>query len=130
MSFKRELKLAISEVEGITLRQVKLIFNDAFVSGVVKTPVDQGIAINSWYCSLGATNNGEGERAPDLSGSASIAAIQKAVGSMELGDKLLLYSNLPYIVRLEDGYSLQAPSGMIKTTVAEFPITVRKYTSG
>jgi len=37
-----------------------------------------------------------------------------------LGDIVYLANNLPYAQRLEDGWSQQAPEGMVKLTVQRF----------
>ena len=130
MSFKRELSLAINEVKEITTQDWRRSINEAFLSVILKTPVDKGAAINSWFTNLGGTNGGEGERQASRSGDDSIRAMQSEVNRAELGGRVLLYNNLPYIERLEDGYSLQAPAGMVKTTVADWPQIVARNTRG
>ena len=130
MSFKRELDLAISQVKEITTQDWRRAVNEAFLSVILKTPVDSGAAVNSWFSNLGNNNGGEGERAPNTSGSDSISAMQVTVSKAELGGQVLLYNNLPYIERLEDGYSLQAPVGMVKGVVADWPQIVARNTRG
>ena len=130
MRFKRELDLAISQVKEITTQDWRRAVNEAFLSVILKTPVDSGAAVNSWFSNLGNNNGGEGERAPSTSGSDSISAMQITVNKAELGDQVLLYNNLPYIERLEDGYSLQAPAGMVKGVVADWPQIVARNTRG
>lgn len=130
MSFKRELSLAVDEIKQITTEDWRRSLNEAFLSVILKTPVDKGQAINSWFCNLGNNNGGEGARPPSKSGDQSIKAMRSTVGNAQLGGRVLLYSNLPYIERLEDGYSLKAPSGMVKTTVADWPQIVRRNTRG
>ncbi len=95
------------------------------------TPVDTGFARSSWYVMLSG-----GEAAPaatrfevDSAGSAtdlktaatggdpvaeSIGIIQEA----RLGQTIWLVNNVPYIVRLEYGWSKQAPAGMVRLTLA------------
>lgn len=130
VSFKRELNFAIDEVKEITTQDWRRSVNEAFLSVILKTPVDTGVALNSWFSNLGNNNGGEGERSPSTSGSDSIAAMQATVSKSELGGQALLYNNLPYIERLEDGYSLQAPVGMVKTTLADWPQIVARNTRG
>lgn len=126
ISFKRDLSFALDFVRDATVEQVRLSFTEAFVSVVAKTPVDTGAAKNSWYCSIGVTNGGEGAREESQSGVDSLEAITSTVRNAPLAGKILLYNNLPYIEKLEDGYSLQAPVGMVKLTEAEWPQIVRK----
>lgn len=129
-SFKVQLDKAIKQVENITLETFRLSVNEAFISAVSKTPVDQGIARNSWFCNLGNSNGGQVAREGDSSGQGSINAIYDATSKTRLGDSVLLYNNLPYIERLEDGYSDQAPSGMVKLTVAAWPQIVARNSRG
>jgi len=51
-------------------------------------------------------------RTPVLSG--------RARGSWQTTVGAPMENHVPYIQRLEDGYSTQAPAGMVKITVAEF----------
>lgn len=129
-NFAVELNNAIDDVKNVTLDAFRLSVNEAFISVVNKTPVDQGIARNSWFCNLGNSNGGQVGRGGDSSGQDSINAIYDATSKTRLGDSVLLYNNLPYIERLEDGYSLQAPVGMVKTTVADWPQIVARNTRG
>ena len=130
-SFKVQLDKAIKEVENITVDTFRLSVNEAFISVVNKTPVDKGQAKNSFFVNLGGSNGGEvGRSGPDKSGGDSINAIQAETTRLRMGDSILLYSNLPYIERLEDGYSDQAPTGMVKTTVADWPQIVARNSRG
>lgn len=113
MSFAAELKSATGIVSRSMNRTWKRSVVQAFTGVVQRTPVDTGQARNSWL--IGQQNDGgigasqlriNGQRIPDVGGS------------------VLLYSNLPYIERLEDGYSQQAPSGMVKITVNQWPAIV------
>lgn len=129
-SFKVQLDKAIQEVKNVTLETFRLSVNEAFISVVNSTPVDRGAAINSWFTNLGNSNGGEGARSGDRSGGASIAAIYATTEKARLGDSILLYSNLPYIERLEDGYSDQAANGMVKLAVAAWPQIVARNSRG
>ena len=128
-SFKVQLDKAIKQVENITLDTFRLSVNEAFISVVNNTPVDTGAARNSWFTNLGNSNGGEGARTVNASGQDSINAIYATTEKARLGDAILLYSNLPYIERLEDGWSDQG-SGMVKLAVAEWPQTVARNSRG
>lgn len=128
-SFKVQLDKAIKQVENITLETFRLSVNEAFISVVNNTPVDTGAARNSWFTNLGNSNGGEGARGGDRSGGASINAIYATTEKARIGDSILIYSNLPYIERLEDGWSEQG-SGMVKLTVAEWPQIVARNSRG
>jgi hypothetical protein len=53
----------------------------------------------------------------DPSGAIARGKVEAAVATMELGDVVHMANNLPYARRLEDGWSKQAPAGMVKLTV-------------
>jgi hypothetical protein len=125
MSFKSELKLAADDVKEFTEVTWRLSVNEAFIGVVVKTPVRDGGAKASFFCSAGR-NGGAQSKSLDKSGQVSIDRINDAVAKSKAGGTLLLYSNLIYIELLEEGYSEQAPSGMIKTTVADWPSIVKR----
>jgi hypothetical protein len=83
------------------------------------TPVDEGRARGNWNASIGAedgTDNPERREQQALSeGSTKIAPLRLS----KQGEKLYLTNGVPYIGRLNDGYSKQAPAAFIQTTVAD-----------
>lgn len=56
----------------------------------------------------------------DKSGSRTLDAIRRNVFVAEPFQVHYIANNTPYIQRLEDGHSGQAPNGMLKTTLLEF----------
>lgn len=76
------------------------------------TPVDTGNARNNWQCTIGAPFVGE-----DASGSDEqiLRTIPRRAGSV-----VYLTNNVPYIQKLEYGYSTKAPNGMVRINVARF----------
>ncbi len=114
MSFTTELKQATGSINKTIDKTWRKSVAKAFNQVVNTTPVDTGQARNSWL--MGDNNN-------DDIGRQSLNITESMVPV--IGSSVLLYSNLPYIERLEDGYSAQAPSGMVKTTVASWSNIVR-----
>lgn len=85
---------------------------------VVRTPVDTGRARGNWIPSVGAatfTVTEVNDKSGQLSISASISA-HMAAGKLA---PMFLTNNLPYIQKLENGHSQQAPMGMAKLSVQE-----------
>lgn len=62
----------------------------------------------------------------DPSGQASTARIAASVPERAAGMVHVLVNNLPYAMRLETGWSKQAPGGMVGLAVREFQDTVRR----
>ncbi|MEO8640963.1 hypothetical protein [Pseudomonas sp.] len=56
----------------------------------------------------------------DPSGNVSVAVLRAQVQSLTIGQTAYLVNNLPYGIALEYGHSKQAPSGMIRVTLARF----------
>lgn len=56
----------------------------------------------------------------DSNGNPTLAAITAGVRSFEAASVHWVVNNLPYIERLENGWSTQAPQGMVGLTVVEF----------
>ena len=82
---------------------------------VLKTPVDTGRAKSNWFYSLGqpsaATTTDTVSRALQDAG----ALPKDASGKVHY-----ITNNLPYAWRLENGWSKQAPAGMVGLTVVQF----------
>lgn len=83
-----------------------------------RTPVDMGRARGNWNASVGQEDpkTDPDRRAPEAlsEGSQRIAGLK-----LSRGQRLYWTNGLPYIRRLNDGWSRQAPSGYIQTTVRE-----------
>lgn len=56
----------------------------------------------------------------DPSGQMTLVAGADVLKGVQVGVTIFLINNLPYSERLEDGWSKQAPFGMVKVTVADF----------
>lgn len=86
---------------------------------VLRTPVDTGRARANWYPSIGQPSDEVDETDFDKTGAQTIGEIAAVVVNAQLGSVIWLTNNLPYIVRLEDGYSGQAPTGMVDVSLEE-----------
>jgi len=94
---------------------------------VQRTPVDTGRARGNWTVSVGSQDFTITE-AVDIGGSVAIAEGQEAIAAYEAQEgwpSIYIQNNLPYIERLEDGSSSQAPSGMAALTFAELQAAVK-----
>ena len=102
---------------GAAKRTVKSIGKD-----VIKgSPIDTRQFIESWNASLNA---------PDLSiNRGDGAGLIPVANKLKIGDVFYFTNNQPYALRLEFGWSDQAPNGMVRLAVAKFPFTVNKITT-
>lgn len=108
------------------VQQVQQTISLQALRGVVlKTPVDTGRARGNWQTSTGTPAEGELDTF-DRTGQQTIARGQPTITSAQPFGVIWLANNVPYAGRLEDGYSQQAPNGMVSTTVTEISVQFRR----
>lgn len=83
---------------------------------VLATPVDTGRARANWQVEIGQPASGVVEPA-DQSGQGAIAAGKQVIESYKGGSSINITNNLPYIERLNEGWSKQAPAGFVEQAV-------------
>ena len=95
------------------------------------TPILTGQARSNWQCEIngrsGGFVGGVSRHPPfhfDVEGyeSEALAHLQ----FYTLGDTLVIYNTAPYIERLNDGYSQQAPAGFVEAAVATANAVLQK----
>jgi hypothetical protein len=124
--FKAEVGRFADEEVPAKVRQVQQKIGLQALRGVVnKTPVDTGRARGNWQTTLGDPATGTLDTT-DPGGNQTIARGSNTVTTADPFSVIWLSNNLPYIERLEDGYSQQAPSGMVSTTVTEIQVQFRR----
>lgn len=131
------IKATGAKVENV----VRKIGYEVFRTIVLRSPVDTGRFRSNWNYSLNSPDptittidpttkaRKAGDAAPVSAPTASgnDRGTQQAamVLTMAAGSVSFLSNGLPYAVRLENGYSKQAPQGMVRITAAEFSQHVR-----
>lgn len=98
-------------------RERRLMILDLFNSVVLDTPVDTGMLRSNWRPSEGRpddTNVGV------INISLVMSNIQSVVSNAPLTDRAILYlrNNQPYAQRIEEGWSIQAPEGMVERNIS------------
>ena len=95
---------------------------------ILRTPVLTGHARHNWLPSVndqevdellgvfGGDTTGE-----PITGEERIkwAAVRQSIRSLPLGQTIWICNNVPYIQRLEHGYSMKAPNGMVSLALRE-----------
>jgi len=104
---------------------VRKIALQMFTRIILKSPVDTGRFRGNWQIAIGSVPDGTLEL-DDKTGTATIAKGAAIALGMNAGDIVYFANNLPYARRLEEGYSQQAPAGMVALTVQEFQSIVRQ----
>jgi|SRR5690242_11445466 len=92
---------------------------------ILRSPVKTGRFRANWQYGLGAPPEGTTLEV-DKSGAATLRTLTRSVVQQDAAGKIhWLTNNLPYAVRLEYGWSKQAPAGMVGVTVREYQRVVR-----
>ena len=84
------------------------------------TPADTGRARGNWQASVGRGATGDVSVVDRRSGEAKAIADVDQTVRVAVGDLYYLTNNLPYIERLEYGWSKQAPGGMVRKNLQNF----------
>lgn len=86
----------------------------AFTNISLATPVKSGRARGNWNIAVDTVDasTSESTDAPDLMKAAA------AIANFVIGKTIYISNNLPYIKRLNNGYSKQAPANFVETGVA------------
>jgi len=98
---------------------VRKISLELFSRVILRSPVDTGRFRANWQVAIGSMPNGT-LSLDDKIGTATVSNATARSAGVKAGDVIYLANNLPYAQRLEDGYSGQAPAGMVGLTVQEF----------
>lgn len=94
---------------------------------VMSTPVDTGRARSNWVVQIGSAPDGEIDAyAPGEKGTTGAENTQAAINQAEAAisrysggaGEIHITNNLPYIQRLNDGYSHQAPAGFVEEAIS------------
>lgn len=112
--FSRQLQRFMDEdVRGRTLKKYKSIVLDLGTSIVRDTPVDTGQARANWRFTTTKISQAYNKARRDPSGSMAIDRLAATVAALTLQKPVYMTNNAPYIYRLENGWSKQAPAGML-----------------
>jgi hypothetical protein len=112
LAFARKVELG----PGIVTRKLVLdIFGDLLAS----TPVDTGRARSNWKVSVGAPDFTQLESLGDGPGAESIQFLsaQARLYRYRANRPVYITNGLPYIERLNEGWSQQAPAGFVEAAI-------------
>lgn len=116
ISFSLRPKNVDEVLQKLEQRAAKLIAETGcglYQSAADATPVRSGRARANWRCSVGSAQFSADESTRFDSGRA-----QAAFGDVSPGDILYVTNSVPYIERLERGYSVQAPAGIAGNAIS------------
>ena len=118
--FRSDIAKFINKANKANDTFVRKLVLEIYSRVVLRSPVDSGRFRANWQVGNGSidytvTNN------TDVSGASAISKAALELSSMNINGQTIFVSNsLSYSQRLEfDGWSKQAPAGMIRVTLAE-----------
>lgn len=115
-AFNKRLQLFAIKTHIDFAQVVKKISIDIFAGIIRRTPVDTGIARASWLIGV-STEPSEQKRSATRNPLADISKLEQLRANPFTVVNII--NRLPYIVRLEKGWSKQAPRGMVALAIAE-----------
>jgi len=125
--FELRLNTAVLETQEKIEDAVQVIAMDTLRGVVLKSPVDTGRFRGNWIVSINSPSM-EQTPATDASGSGAINKGMAAIEGydVETTSRIYIQNNLPYGNRLENGWSEQAPEGMVSVTINEINVNHRE----
>lgn len=137
MSFELDISKFAAKAKGNAEKVVKKVVLDLGKKVVERSPVGDasywknpppkgyvgGRFRANWQ--HGTTMPSGDLQAIDPSGGVSLSRIESSLTASQAFGVHYLVNNLPYAQRLENGWSRQAPQGMVGLTVVEFEAVVR-----
>lgn len=123
------VRVVVTSLEGFVGRVIQSLAMH-IVANLVRapsqggTPVDTGWARANWVPRIGEPFKGtagtrEQAEAGNVSGVEQAAGIVSLVGYKPARGKVYVSNNVPYITRLNEGSSRQAPAGFVQDAVAK-----------
>lgn len=115
-----EIKREFEEQMGSVADAVRYVGDAAIRRIVQKAPVDTGRFKGNWFVTINAPTNATTPEV-DPNGAETISKGQAVLASYpdKTFPSIYVQNNLPYAERLENGYSTQAPGGMVGITTVE-----------
>ena len=120
----KSFELQMKEFENMTAEKSELLFKkvcfDLSNSIIMDTAVLSGAARGRWAPDINKIDNSTDE-VFDKSGTATVAKVASQTNNLKLGQFFTLTNNLPYMLRLEYGWSkTKSPNGMVGINVMRF----------
>jgi len=117
MSFASDLR----RFANLTSQKMETVVKSSLVrigtSIVVKSPVDTGRFRSNWLAAYGTADTTV-NMSVDPGGQSSLNRLKMSVNGLNFHEYFYFTNSLPYAKGLEYGDSMQAPSGMVRVSVA------------
>jgi hypothetical protein len=123
---RRQIRAVVRALEGVAERVVAKIVLDVTANLIETTPVDTGWARANWVPAIGAAYAADLRGVSPTIGAISGADVLQVAGQTAVATgyrigqgSVFVSNNVPYITRLNDGSSSQAPAGFVQRAIAK-----------
>jgi hypothetical protein len=116
VSFESDWQKVSQKLDRVLSEGIRATLFEVGTAIIKETPVDTGRARGNWQASV---NSAAGSELSRTSEGAAIVQLSQAA-SAAIGNTFFFTNNVPYIRRLEYGYSDQAPQGMVRRNLQNF----------
>ncbi len=114
MSFALDLSKACEKAKGQTELAARKVMLDLFSRVIMKSPVDTGRFRANWNVGYGSPDKTTTNATDN-----SLGRVTNEISTAKIGGSIYLSNSLPYSIRLENGWSGQAPAGMVRLSLVE-----------
>lgn len=114
--FARRIQALSNRIEkniNTTVRKTAIVASQTVIHA---TPVDTGRARGNWFVGVGAPIRDESDDT-DQSGTNRINANNSKINTRKSRQTIFISNNLPYIQKLNEGSSSQAPANFVEQAV-------------
>lgn len=126
MSFSKDIKRFTDRANKAANAVFRGSALEIFKAIIMRTPVASGRLRGNWQATINrpATDVLDVE---DKTGEPTKRLASNAIARVKNGDTIFFINNLPYSIRIENGYStVKAPRGMVKVTIQEWKAAVAR----
>lgn len=120
MSWESDWKKIESKIDRTLDQGIRATILELSTAIIKDTPAKTGRARGNWQASIGRGATGEVSVVNKRAGQAKAILNVNQKASVAVGDLYYLTNNVPYIERLEYGWSKQAPGGMVRKNMQNF----------
>lgn len=120
MSWESDWKKIESKIDRTLDQGIRATILELSTAIIKGTPAKTGRARGNWQASIGRGATGEVSVVNKRAGEAKAILNVNQKASVAVGDLYYLTNNVPYIERLEYGWSKQAPGGMVRKNMQNF----------
>lgn len=114
-NFSKRMRSLGQAVEHNSRDGVKQIARATVTTLIARTPVDSGQAASNWQVGLGGMQTAPKFGFTDIPAARALALA--TIEQRQAGQNVYISNLLPYIGRLNNGYSSQAPAGFVENAL-------------